>query len=485
MQKKIKVDSKTNSGSKINPIRGMLEIFFPKATGIAIIENDLYVSKVCNRAFHITHESTIIENFMLNNTAEMEINIVPFKRSLNEVVLSLPREKVLIREVDFPGTDLKELKEALQYQLDSFIPFTTEEVYYDVFTIGISDNNRKILIIAVKKDILDEIISKLYDIGIIPTKVIISPLAFIPIVTDKKGSVITVHKISNNYCCNTYSNGSLVSTLLANEQHEVLERINNILPDEIVEDHRMENSIKEYYTNSNFIGTMGNPNDNANEDLSEEPDEELDEEISEDSKPTEKSIRFCNFENNIESYGAALFGIKNDKQRFNLSKGKQRVINLQKTLIIGFSCILLLFLFLIPNVIIKRKLEALDIINREIKVLKDDIFRIEDTRNRVVIMEETLESVGKIQASYATRIKVLLELSEKIPKTAWIKELYIYRTIFEIGGTALAATDLIPILEDSDVFFNVGLTAPVVKTAEGEESFRIRGEINIEKTHEG
>lgn len=468
MLKKLKPTIKIKPELILKNINGLFEIFFPKATGIALRGDNLYMTKVCHRAFNITHETKIINEFLYNDSSSLDPDFAPFKRSLNEIVFSLPREKVIIREVDLPGIEMKEIKDALEYQLDSFIPFSPEDVYYDVYKIDSKETNKKILIIAVKKEILDTVLERLATMGIFPTKVIISPLAFIPFVADKKGEVVTIHKFTKNYCYNRFLNGSFISTVLLNNRPSVFNEINSNIPNEIMEEIGTETSIKTFYENRKV--TIENSND---------PDDHKSEEDT-----VETQVQFSSLSDKHESYGAALYGIRNDGQKFNLLKEKPRVIHLQKALIAGFSLMLLLFLFLMPHVLKKRKLEALSLINHEIRVLKDDIRRIEEVRNRVVIMEETLTNVGKAQAVYAARIKVIHELSEKIPKTAWVKELYVYRNIFEIGGTALAATDLIPILQNSEFFYDVGLTAPVVKTPEGDESFRIRGQINIAKVNE-
>lgn len=453
---------KNNLRSRLKILEGILEIFFPKAIGIALEGNDLFVSRVCKRAFNTTLETIKIDDFMINDTVEVKLGATNFQRSLNEIILSIPRESVIIREVDFPGTDIKELKTALEFQLDSFIPFSSEDVYYDIYTVSIKEKSRKILIVAIKKEKLDVIISKLESAGVVPSKVIISPLSFLPLISDRKTNMVMVCKLKDKYSYNTFAHNSFVSTLLISNMEELLRKINVDMPDEIIEDCGLETSFKSICENSDIFVKHENRD------------------INEEETVDKKTIHFSSIKDNQGSYGAALYGIQTDKQKFSLLNTGRRVINLQKVFMFGFSGALLLFLFLIPHVMIKRKLEVLDFVDKEIKLLKDDIFRIENIRNRLVDMEETLTSVGKVQADYAIRIKTFLELSEKLPKTAWIKEMYIYRKIFEIGGIALSATDLIPLLENSDLFYNVGLTAPVVKTLEGNESFRIKGEIKIE-----
>ncbi|MBI2560426.1 MAG: PilN domain-containing protein [Planctomycetes bacterium] len=86
-----------------------------------------------------------------------------------------------------------------------------------------------------------------------------------------------------------------------------------------------------------------------------------------------------------------------------------------------------------------------------------------------------------MKEAYVPRLDILLEFTKVLPKNAWIRNLSISRNDFEIEGTAVSASDLIPILENSSRFENVGLASPVVKGPDGKERFRIKGNVEIHK----
>lgn len=444
--------------------RGLLEVFFPKAVGLAIRGDDLLVTRVCKRSFSTVSETVRVADFFSEGASKVELDVDIFKRSFSEVVLSMPRDRVLVRDVELPGLGLNELKDALRYQLDSFVPFTEDDVYYDVYSVS-SDNddglNDKMLIVAIRKDHLDEVVSRLGAFGVVPTRVIVAPMSFVPIVGDKDGNLATVHGLGNQYCYNTFRNRSLTATMLINDKHAVYDKIRHDMPDEIFEDHG--------------LGISGECSGTAEDSIDAPAHEKQDRDTA-----LSKSIQVSELGDDRESFGAALFGIQDEGRKFSLLNAGKRAIPIQKIMMFTFLVMLFASMIIIPNAVISRKQNALDMINTKMAVLKDDISRVEEVRSRLMVMEETLASVGKVRGGYAPRIKVLRELSEKLPKDAWIKELYIYRDIFEIGGAARTATDLIPILDESDIFSGVGLTAPVVNTAEGEESFRIKGEIIID-----
>lgn len=457
---------KGSSESKFKSRRGIFEIFYPKAIGLALKDNDLLVTMVSKRAFSAERKTITIRDFLSKDLEDVQLGINPFfKRSLNEIVLSLPRNQALVREIDFPGSDLKELKGALEYQLDSFLPYTNEEVYYDLYKVDNDDQIRKILIIAVKKNDLDPVIERLAYLGMDPTKVIISPISFMGIISEKKGKLVTIHKWNSDYCYNIFFNGLFCSTYLINGKESLLKKIEKDLPDEILE-------------NDNLLLSKENFYEVIRDDNSADNHEEVGEEEG-NVIPGSKSIPISRLDDNQESFGAALYGVKSVGSGFNLFETGKQGIHLQKFLMFGLLGFFILIMFLMPHVIKHRRAEMLNIVNNKIKGIKGNIFRIEDIQNSLTEMEETLIDVGKLRSEYVPRIKILSELAEKLPKNAWIKELYIYRNNFEIGGTAKTATALIPTLENSVFFSNVGFTAPVINTAEGKESFRIKGEINV------
>lgn len=461
---------KINLTPNLKGLSRFIEIFFPKAIGISFAGNDLLITKVCKRAFDITHETIRISDFLLKDSTEVRPLVEKLGNLINEVVLSWQREKTLIREIDYPGNDINELREALKYQLDSFMPYSAEELYFDIYKGGRDSNSTKAMIVAVKKIELDKVLLKLRDIGIIPTRVIISPISFIPIVRGEKDRVAVIYKSTKAYCYNLFIDRILNSTILIDEKIDVCKKIGHDMPDEVLEEDGLITTMED---------AMGIIKDNLIV-----PIKEIDSTgISVGDIKTEisQSIRFSSMDDTQESFGAALYGIQNNGHKFCLLKPERRILSLQKVLMIGFIGILMFFLFFAPHLLKRRTLITLDYINKEINIIKGDISRVEEIQGRLTMIEETLTRVGKVQAEYSPRIKVIHELSEKLPKDSWIKELYIYRNSFEIGGTALSATDLIPILENSPLFFNVGLTSPVVKTDDGKESFRLKGEIKVKQ----
>lgn len=77
-----------------------------------------------------------------------------------DVVLRLPREKVLRRVVELPVAASENLREVLGFEMDRHTPFKAQEVYYD-FRIKDSDQRRKRIkvdLVVVPKAVVDRVI---------------------------------------------------------------------------------------------------------------------------------------------------------------------------------------------------------------------------------------------------------------------------------------------------------------------------------------
>ncbi|MCR4322076.1 MAG: hypothetical protein NUV74_17295, partial [Candidatus Brocadiaceae bacterium] len=106
-----------------------VNLFSQSSTGLSINGNDLIITVVNKKLVKYSHETFRIGDFMLKDTHQLKHAPLQKRNFVGETILSLPRELAIIRETTCPYSNLKELREALRYQLDSFIPFSSEDVY--------------------------------------------------------------------------------------------------------------------------------------------------------------------------------------------------------------------------------------------------------------------------------------------------------------------------------------------------------------------
>ncbi len=415
-----------------------VNLFSQSSTGLSINGNDLIITVVNKKLVKYSHETFKIEDFMLKDTLQLKHALIQKKNFVGETILSLPRELAIIRETSCPYSNLKELREALRYQLDSFIPFSNEDVYFDIHSLSQNRHDTKVLIVAIKKMELDNILSKLKALEIIPSRVIISPFAFLPILEGRKGSVVVISKNIKYYNYNIFENNHFVLSSIAKNDVELANQIKSRHTDEILLIH----------VTNGFL-------------------------------PDEYKTRYQLLDENSESYGAALYGLAEYPCYLSLVKLHRKRLNPQIILICFLLGFLIFFSFLIPYVQKINNLAILKTINAQVKSIKKDVVIVEKLQERIVVLDEVVNKVNAIRGKYIPRIDVILELAKTLPNDAWAKGISIMDNSFEIEGDAASSTNLIPILENTPLFSGVGLTSPVTKTQSGREKFRIKG--NIEK----
>ncbi len=412
-------------------------LFSQSAMGLSMNGNDLTATIVYKKLIKYSHETFKIKDFILKDIQQLKHTVIQWKKFSGEIILSLPRELTIFREIECPHSNLKELREALQYQLDSFIPFSNEDVYFDIHPLSQVKHNAKVLIVAIKKTELDSILSKLQSLEIIPSRVIVSSFAFLPILGEKRGSVGLVSKNIKNYNYNLFENNQLILSSVIKTDIELANQIKARFPDEIL----LIN------TNNGFL-------------------------------PNEKEIPLQFLDEYSESYGAALYGLSDYSCNISLVKPRKKRLNAQVVLMCFLIGSLIFFAFLIPYIQKINNLASLKIINTRIKAIKKDVTVVEKLQERIAILDEAVGKVYGIKGEYIPRIDVILELAKILPNDAWVKAITIINNTFEIEGDAVSSTNLIPILENSSLFSGVGLTSPVTKTQSGREKFRIKGTID-------
>lgn len=415
-----------------------LSMFSQHATGISIHGNDLVVTTLHKKLITYFHNTARISDFMLKDAQQLKAGLKPQLKIDGEIILSWPRGNTIVREIDFPNTNIKELKEALGYQLESFIPFNNDDVYFDIHALYRIGQDTKVLIVAVKKAALDHVLTKLQAIEIIPTRVIISPFAFLPLLGERKNTVVVISKEADNYVYNLYKNYYLVLSSVVRTGVELTNSIKMNLPEAIL----LTNVAHEFPLNELAIPMQP---------------------LADDS----------------ESYGAAFYGLSDYACDLSLVTPRKKRLNPQISLLCFLTSFLILFAFLIPYIHKINNMAILRTVNTQIKSIKKDVIIVEKLQERIAELDDAISRINNIKGKYIARIDILSEFSKLLPSDSWIKGITLEQNTFDIEGDAVSSTNLIPILENSPLFSGVGLASPVTKTQSGRERFRIKG--NIEK----
>jgi len=94
--------------------------------------------------------------------------IASSETKIQNVTISVSGQSVVVRQVLFPKMSESELKSALQFEAEKHIPFNINEVYIDAQVIdqNTEGNKMKVLIVASKKDLVDEYLGYIKEAGL-------------------------------------------------------------------------------------------------------------------------------------------------------------------------------------------------------------------------------------------------------------------------------------------------------------------------------
>jgi general secretion pathway protein L len=409
-------------------------MFSPKSIGLSIHGNDLIISKTSQKFLKYVSESTVVKDFLLKESLDLKLIIDALSFQTRDIILSWPREKTIVREIELPGSSINELRESISYQLDSFILFSEDDVYYDIYPSNSSEYGEKAFLFAIKREELDEIMSKLESLNLKPNRVIISPLTYVPLVNDNKVTVI--EECKDSYTFNLYMDSILVNTAIVRTEEDLKEKIYENKPDDVIF----------------LIQERDNINDLNDDDMNVEY-----------------------WERSKQSLGAALNGLSECLNRFNVLKvkGKRYVSQLALTGILSF--LILAFAFILPGIIKYKKVQSIRAIDARLEELHPKVKISIRFRDEIDSILETTSKIKDIVKNKSPRIHLLAELTRAIPDDTWIKQLSIKMGNFEIEGVGLSGAKVLTLLENSPEFQHVSFSSSVVKDRSGKEKFKIKG----------
>jgi Tfp pilus assembly protein PilN len=413
-------------------------MFFPKSIGLSLHGNDLIISKASQKFLKPSSESIVVEDFLLKEPLELKLVIDDHSFQTKNIILSWPRDKTIVREIELPESNIKELKESLSCQLDSFILFPENEVYYDIHPSHSTEYGEKVFIFAIKKEELDDIILKLDSSNLKPVRVIISPLSYIPLVND--GKVAVIEKCEDRYAFNLYVDKTLVSASLVRNKDSLKNKILENMPD--------------------YITLLGCEQDVIND------------------LPGEDDMNVECWDASIQSLGVALNGLSESLGKFNVLKVKanKRIPELATAGVL--SILVLAFIFILPGIFRYKKEQSIQVINVKLKELNPRIIISNRLSEEIDSVSQINDNISKVIQMYSRRVDLLAELTKAIPDDTWVRQLFFKNDSFEIEGVGLCAADVLTLLEYSSRFNGVSFTSSVVKDKAGNEKFKIKGSIN-------
>ncbi len=458
------------SGLGIYIHEGGLSIVYLKSSFKAIkVENQadyiLDSIKPFKERIHICAD--LIHDFIKSNNVES-----------SDIFLGIPRESVILKEIEFPMAVKENLRSTLEYKLENYVPLKVENIYFDYQVIqeDKQHNCLKILLVVVQKDILDTFFSvkDRMDIGLtgisIDSTAYVNFLAYHP-ATSQEFNYVLVYETGGKTGQRLHLGVVLDKVLQYSRSVSVTGEndIGTVLSKELrpVKEFFVNNpdTVKLFYM-SDSDEHLFLPHLEAHEEFQIQiPDPAL----TEVANPSM-----------IPAMGLALEGVKKVPMRINLLPVPMRKRPSRKVFYIMFA---LIGLFFISGLTwggskIMRQSLVLSQLNAETERLAAEIKDIDGIRNNIKDLETRIDYLNKLWRGRVPLIEVLKEVSERMPETAWLQDLNYDEKGVQLYGYADSASELISLLEASPLFSDVVFLATITRGQDGKERFRIGFKIN-------
>jgi general secretion pathway protein L len=387
-----------------------------------------------------------------------------------DIFFCLPRPMTSLRFIEFPQSVKSDLKSALQYEIEKYVPFSRDSICYDFQVVRDDKQADKltILLVVIQKaslkpflDFIDELEFEISGIGITSTAITNYFRAREDIADENPLAIvwpghdyIEFDLLQNGKLCYSKS----VTTpenrdafyVLVTEELKALQK-------------------KGLDQDSKFIDALVCPS-------LLDPDMRARFEESPDS-----GIRAPDFSSGelsssmVAAYGAALKGCGKVAMDINIlpetvrkkpSKGSYYMMLI-------LACLLgLLILIWAGSEVVHQRL-YLKRLNSEIDQLGLAVTNYNKFQEKYKGLDLRLSFLNAIRGDESMALELLKELTVRIPETAWVNKFSFSGNDLVIAGKAESASKLITILEASPLFSEVNFLSSITKNRDGKEQFRI------------
>ncbi len=462
-------------------------IYLRTGIGIELRGEDMLISSFQSQLTGgvFTH-FTRIAGYRLREKEELRREIHLFLKSnslgRDNVVLGLPRRDVILRSLDFPSEVSDNLKQVVRYQVQSFEPTGEDRFYYDYIPVDGGDGSKKVsvLLVMVRKALLDEHLAFLRDLGIRPSMVACSSIGLSNIfLRDRKDAkdktflladlapssieLLAVHRGSFAYSKEIpKENDQNWRDLILHEIDEAASKM-RLGPEDALEK----------------LILAGESSAAAQEEIKDAlPDCELLKNSVHLSVPPHN-------ERHLQTAGAAV-GLaytgmaRRPPLRMNLLPAELRIRQKRwayaPTVVLGLAILILLFSLgfhrMAQNRILIRQLD------QEIEALKAPVAKVQSSQSRAKALEERIQSMEGLFSQRDMNLEILRELSTILPDDTFLS-MYSYRDgDIQISGLSGSSSDLIPKLENSPLLKDVSARGPIFKDSRsGKDRFTFEAKL--------
>lgn len=142
----------------------------------------LFIDKVAVK--HLPYDSiidgTIVDDAVVSNRLNELVQELKCRK--DKIITTIPNNNLIIRNMELPEMeDDNRLAEAIKWESEDHLPFPVESAVEDFKILSREDNRVQVLLVATKRDVIDNVMNVFERISIIPSVINIQPMALLSI----------------------------------------------------------------------------------------------------------------------------------------------------------------------------------------------------------------------------------------------------------------------------------------------------------------
>jgi Tfp pilus assembly protein PilN len=465
-------------------------IYLKTSVGVELRGEDMLISSLQNNfSGGVFTHFTRIAGCRQRNPEDLKREINAFFRSRGlsreNIVLGIPRKDIVLRYLDLPAEVADNLKQVVQYQVQSFEPTDEDKFYHDYSLIQGNGAGKRltVMLAMVRKAMLDEILHFLLTLGIRPAVVVGSSMGLANLVLtngkDPQNRTMILGDLSaSSLEIVALRQGAMVySREVAKESQQAWKDVILHETDEAASKIRLgpEGVIDK-------VILAGESSENACAEIQDVlPDCDLIRNcIGNLDIPGENKPRI---QEASSALGLAYTGlIRRPAIRINLLPQDRRIQQSRwayvPAAILGLAILVLLAALAYRGTVQNRALART--LDQQIQSLKGSVERVQSYRVQSEALNKKTKAIEELLNGRDMNLELLKELSTILPNDAYLQSYKCADGVVTISGFSTSASDLIPQLEKSPLLKDVVAKGVIYKDASvGKERFTF--EARLEK----
>ncbi len=393
----------------------------------------------------------------------------------NQVCVSIPREKVVVRFLRLPASTKENLRKVLEYEAPKYTPFEKETIYMDFQILSEDKEWLELIAVFAKESDVTPYLDLIKRMGLQPVTVQIPVVGALNLFFYHQGGKKYARSVLLDLNEPFFELNLLQGANWKGSFHLPLPDSGRA--DKILDTLKRSGVPEETTSRSTFL-IYGL-------DMAEKmfPDLEAREDVKEVQPPPLDRLDVGKDESRPDyiysSIGLPLKGLVNTQIQLNLlpQEMRKKVREFAKPV---FNVLVVLAVLLSLSWgagIYMRYQKELDDLRTAIKLRKPQAEAVQKLQRQRTQLAREIREFTRITSGEVPKVEILRELTQLLPDTVWIWNFKYSGKEVEISGFADSASDLISLLDKSPLFERVEFLAPVTK----ERDRRIGGDKEKER----